>query len=128
MGRRFRPLVATLALLLPAIPAIPAIADDTGVAQSLHDVRREGRKLCLEGHFHDGHSSGMASQKGAEAEAIKAWEEFTNWEYGTDWASWSKAASRRLTCSNTGVSWGCHAEARACKDAAPNGRRATGRK
>jgi hypothetical protein len=66
-------------------------------------------------HTHDGQSSGGASRKAAEVAAVKAWAEFTAWEYGTDWAQWSKAGSKQMTCSQSGGSWGCHAEARPCK-------------
>ncbi len=105
-----------VAAVLLAAPLAEAVADDTGVAQLLHSVRREGRNLCLSDHFHDGHSSGEATRKAAELAAIKAWAEFTNWEYGTDWARWQKAASKRMTCSQSGpTSWSCHAEARPCK-------------
>jgi len=98
-----------------ALPAVEVLADDTGVAQLLHSMRREGKRLCLSDHFHDGYSSGGASKKAAEAAAIKAWAEFTAWEYGTDWAVWPRAGSKKINCEQSGGGWGCHAEARACK-------------
>jgi hypothetical protein len=107
--------------LLVLLPGAIAKADDTGVAQMLHDARRVGNKLCLTDHAHDGYSSGAASRKAAEAEAVKAWAEFTAWEYGTDWAQWGKAVGKRLTCSEAGTSWGCHAEGRPCRDAVSGG-------
>ena len=108
-------LSALAAGLLLAWPTVPAFADDTGVAQLLHSLRREGKRLCLEDHFHSGSSSGAASRKAAEIEAVRAWAEFTAFEYGTDWAQWTRAASKRLDCSQGGASWSCQAEARACK-------------
>lgn len=113
MRRLLAGLSASLFLILPAAVAG---ADDTGVAQMLHDVRREGRNLCLSGHFHSGASSGEKTRKAAEAAAIKSWAEFTAWEYGTDWAYWRKAASKSMSCSDAGGgSWGCQLEARPCK-------------
>lgn len=50
------------------------------------ELRREGRKLCQSSHFHAGTSAGEASKKSAMAQAIDAWQGFTAFEYGTDWA------------------------------------------
>ncbi len=93
----------------------PALADDTGLAQSLHDVRREGRRLCLVDHFHDGYSAGQVSKKVAEREAIAAWAGFTAFEYGSSWGSWSKAKSRSMKCAREGAGWACQATARPCR-------------
>jgi len=107
---------AAAVALLMLCPAAPVFADDTGVATALHDARRERGKLCLSSHFHDGYSSGQRSKKQAERVAITAWAEFTAFEYGTDWARWSRAASRGLSCSKDAAgSWGCHAQARPCR-------------
>jgi len=106
---------AILSLGLAFCTAAPAIADDTGLATALHDVRKEGGKLCMVDHYHSGSSSGAKEKKAALAEAIKSWAEFTAWEYGTDWAKWTKAASKGMTCSQESSGWGCSIEARPCK-------------
>lgn len=114
MSRNVAGLVA-LAALSALIPAVPATADDTGVAQALHTIRREGGRLCLDGHFHNGTSAGQASKKAALAAAIDNWQGFTAWEYGTDWARFRKAASKSMKCSISGSSWGCSVDARPCR-------------
>lgn len=105
--------VFTLGLAL----AGPVRADDTGLAQSLHDIGRVGNKLCMLTHEHFGSSSGQPNRKAAEAAAWKSWSEFTAWEYGTDWASPRLAAGVRMSCSQSGGSFGCELYARGCKAA-----------
>lgn len=107
--------LAGLAAMVLMLTAASGRADDTGVAQTLHDIRREGKRLCLSSHFHDGSSAGLATRKAAEVEAVRAWAEFTAFEYGTDWAYWARAASKRMSCAQSGATWGCQVEARACK-------------
>lgn len=95
--------------------AAPAHADDNGLAGAIHDLRKEGKKLCMDGHFHSGNSSGAKDKKIAMAEAIKSWAGFTAFEYGTDWANWNKAANKSANCSQGASGWGCSIEARPCK-------------
>jgi hypothetical protein len=113
--RRHARLATAVLIGLSLLPAPYAGADDTGIAQALWTIKREGKRACIQDHTHDGYSSGVASRKAAEQQAVKAWAEFTAWEYGTDWAQWTKAAGKRLSCSQGSDGWGCHAEARPCK-------------
>jgi hypothetical protein len=106
---------AILSVGLAFAPVVPASADDTGMAASLHTLKREGKKVCLDGHFHSGSSAGVKDKKAALAEAIKSWAGFTAFEYGTDWANWSKAANKSANCSQGASGWGCSIEARPCK-------------
>ena len=91
----------------------PALADDTGFA-SAHDLRREGGRLCQVGHYHSGGGAGR-TRKAAELDAIKSWQSFTAFEYGSDWARFSKAASKSMRCSQSSNGYDCNVEARACK-------------
>jgi hypothetical protein len=109
--------LATLAVALGAAAgaiAWPVMADDTGLAV-LHDLRREGGRNCFLDHFHYGNSSGASSRKVAESEAISSWSGFVDLEYGSDWARFSRAASKSVKCEQTGGGWGCAIEARPCK-------------
>lgn len=94
---------------------VPAMADETGLATVLHSVRREGARLCLDGHFHYGNSSGQPTKKAAEVAAIKDWAGFTAFEYGSTWANFAKAGSKKIGCTQSSGSWGCSLEARPCK-------------
>lgn len=92
----------------------------------LHEQRAEGGRICFTDHFHYGSSSGEASRAAAERSAIASWAGFTALEYGNNWGSWRIAASKKMSCSQSGAGWGCNAEARPCKPAV-GGRRSTNR-
>ena len=89
-----------------------ARADETGLAD-LHDLRREKGRLCMTDHWHYGNGTG-SSRKAAQADAISSWATFVDLEYGSDWARYSKAGSRKVSCSQ-GSAWNCQVEARPCK-------------
>ena len=82
--------------------------------EGLHDQRREGGRVCMADHFHDGSGSG-ATKRQAEAAAIRAWAEFTAWEYGGNWGSFNLAASKSVNCSGGGGSINCSVSARPCR-------------
>lgn len=96
--------------------AAPALADDTGVA-AIHEQRREGGRTCFVDHYHYGSSAGLSSKKAALAAGIKSWADFTDFEYGSDWARWSRAAEKSAKCSQAGIggSWSCDLSARPCR-------------
>jgi hypothetical protein len=103
-----------LGSMLLAATAISVRADDTGLA-SIHDWRREGGRVCMSDHFHDGAGTGD-SRKAAEASAIGSWASFTILEYGTDWGSYQLSASKNMDCSEKGSKeWSCAVTARPCK-------------
>ena len=81
----------------------------------LHDQRAEGGRWCMSDHFHYGSSSGQSTRAAAEREAASSWGGFTAWEYGNEWGSLRIAASRKMSCSQFGGSWGCEIEARPCR-------------
>jgi hypothetical protein len=106
-------LLAACGLLV--MTGVPAVADDTGMAGALHDLRREGRKVCIVDHWHYGSGVG-ATKKAAMIDATGSWQSFTALEYGTDWARFQKANSRNVSCSNAGGgSVSCSIEGRPCR-------------
>jgi hypothetical protein len=105
--RSFSVSVAATLLVCVAAPAV--LADDTGFASS-HDLRRERGRICFSDHWHYGSGTGPTI-KAAQADAIKSWASFTALEYGSDWARFSRAASKKMTCSGGS----CSLEARPCK-------------
>lgn len=109
-------LTLVLGVFVGAASVVPAIAaSDTGLATSLHDVRREGGRLCLTDHWHYGSSGTQSTKAAAQRDAIRSWQDFTDLEYGSVWARFSRAASRKVGCSQTGGGWVCNVEARACR-------------
>jgi hypothetical protein len=103
-----------LICLLPFAFASPAAAQGMGL-DGLHEKVRIGGKLCMADHFHQGASNGMASRKAAEIAAIKSWQDFTAWEYGSAWGSWAASVSRSMNCGPSGGSWGCTINSRPCR-------------
>lgn len=91
-----------------------ALADDTGMA-SIHSWSKVGRKTCFTDHTHVGNSAGAKTQKTALKAAVKDWQEFTAFEYGTDWAYFKNAHGRMKSCSKDTAGWGCTVEATPCK-------------
>jgi len=91
-----------------------AVAEETGLA-GIHEQRREGNRICMSSHFHNGSSAGQNTRKLAEAAAARDWAGFTAWEYGLAWGSYRLAASKSMQCDQSGAAWGCKVEARPCK-------------
>lgn len=102
--------VVALVILLAA----PAVADDTGFASS-HDWRKERGLTCMSDHYHYGTSGEQRTKALAQREAIVSWQSFTAFEYGSDWARYGKAGSKKMSCKQGGGSWECSIEARPCR-------------
>jgi hypothetical protein len=94
--------------------AVPALADQTGL-DTIHAQQRERGKLCMSDHYHYGSSSGKATKAAATSAAVASWSDFTDFEYGSDWAHWGLAASKSVACSGSGGTWGCDINARPCR-------------
>lgn len=92
---------------------MPAQASETGVA-GIHSWVRSGGKTCLADHYHDGSGSGPTKQR-AQAAAVRAWTDFTAWEYGTSWGRFSIAAGKSVKCDKSGDGFSCQVSARACR-------------
>jgi hypothetical protein len=94
---------------------LPVMADDNGMAGAIHDLRREGGKLCQIDHWHYGSGTG-ANKKLAMADAVGSWQKFTALEYGSDWARFQRAASKSVSCSKEGSGGvSCAIEGRPCR-------------
>jgi len=85
------------------------------IGEAMHDARFERGYVCYSDHFHYGSSSGEPTKRQAEMAAISAWSAFVDLEYGSAWASYRKAGSKKMTCSQSGGGWGCSVEARPCR-------------
>lgn len=110
----YRCLPAAGALLMLGFVGSAAFADQTGMA-SMHDQRRVGGRLCFTDHTHTGSSTGASSKAAALKQAIDSWRSFTAFEYGTDWASFSRAIGKATSCSQSGGRWDCSVEGRPCR-------------
>lgn len=86
--------------------------DETGIA-GIHSWVKMGRKTCLADHFHTGNGTG-ATRTQAERQAIQSWVDFTAWEYGSAWGRYTIAASKKMSCEQSG-GWSCFLEARPCR-------------
>jgi hypothetical protein len=65
-------------------------------------------------HFHDGSGTGSTRAR-AQAAAIRAWIDFTAWEYGSRWGSYGAAISKSMSCSGGPGSYSCSTSARPCR-------------
>ena len=102
-----------LALAAAFMPISGARAQDAGLA-GLHTWVRVGGKTCMADHYHDGSGSGSTRAR-AQASAIRAWIDFTAWEYGSRWGSYGAAVGKSMSCNGSGGSWSCNASARPCR-------------
>jgi hypothetical protein len=109
-GASFR---VTLAALAFGVLLSPAFADQTGFAD-MHNQARVGGKMCMTDHWHYGNGNG-GTKAAAQREAISSWQSFTDFEYGSDWARFSKAVAKRISCSKSGSGFSCQVEARPCR-------------
>lgn len=91
-----------------------AVADETGFASS-HDWRKERGLNCFVDHFHYGSSTTQPTRALAERDAIKSWSSFTDFEYGSNWARYGKAGSKKMGCKKSPSGWECNVEARPCR-------------
>ena len=109
-------LVTSMAAAVLALCGASVVsADDTGFA-SAHDLRKERGRTCMSDHYHYGNSTAKSTRGAAERDAIGSWQSFTDFEYGSDWARYSRAAGKRMTCKGAGGgAWECSVEARPCR-------------
>ncbi len=101
--------VATLSLT----SARHASAEDTGLAIE-HDVDRANGRLCMTNHGHSGSGPG-ATKPAARAAAIASWIDFTNFEYGRLWASFSASAGQSTRYTKEASGWSATVDARPCR-------------
>jgi hypothetical protein len=106
-------LAAVFGVLGFSVTSVSAASD--GALVGLHELRREGNKTCMSGHFHSGSSAGVANRGRAEVEAQRSWSDFTALEYGAHWGSPALASNKSMKCSQGGSGWSCEFEARPCK-------------
>jgi hypothetical protein len=97
--------------LLLGLPA--AVAQAQGL-EDLHSKVRVGGRLCMADHFHDGSGTGSTRAR-AQAAAVRAWVDFTAWEYGNRWGSWGASLSKRMSCSGGAGSYSCSVSSRPCR-------------
>ena len=111
--RQLLMLAGVFALAASLGQSAPVQAAETGVA-SIHSWVRVGGKTCLVDHYHDGSGSG-ASRGSAQSAAIRAWAEFTTWEYGSSWGRYGLAVGKSMNCDRGMSGWSCSTSARACR-------------
>ena len=99
--------------LLAALGGGTAWSQGTGMAD-IHTWVKVGRKTCMLDHYHDGSGNGPARTQ-AERAAIRAWAEFTAWEYGNSWGNFGNAASKSVNCTRGAGGWSCAVQARPCR-------------
>jgi hypothetical protein len=105
--------VSALALGLMLAAGGTAVAQETGLA-GMHTWVRVGGRTCMLDHFHDGSGSGP-TRAAAQRAAIRAWIDFTAFEYGGRWASYGASVSKRMGCSGSPGNYSCSTSSRPCR-------------
>lgn len=85
------------------------------IGEAMHDARVERGFVCYSDHFHYGSSGNQPSRRAAEASAIGSWSSFVDLEYGSAWANFRKAGSKKMSCTQGSGGWDCTVEARPCR-------------
>lgn len=106
-------LIALTALWFAPLVSVPAAADETGFA-SMHSQRIEAGRRCMIDHWHSGNGSGR-TQRAARYDAIRSWSDFTDLEYGSDWANFNRARGKGIRCQRSGKGYECSVQARPCR-------------
>ncbi|MFZ4808002.1 MAG: hypothetical protein ACOYLQ_12145 [Hyphomicrobiaceae bacterium] len=106
-------LVATAVSLAALASTAFAAQEDVGLA-GMHDLRREGNRLCMSDHWHYGSGGAMPNRKAAQAQAIESWSSFTAFEYGSEWANFAIAGGKTVQCSDGPSGVTCNVSARPC--------------
>jgi hypothetical protein len=114
MGCRVALGLVAVVVAMTSVEILPVAADETGLA-TMHAWRRERGRICMSDHWHYGSSGSHRTRAAAQRAAIRSWQDFTDLEYGSHWARFSRAASRKVGCSRSGGGWGCNVEGRPCK-------------
>jgi len=114
MGLRVALGLFVVAIAVTSVGVPTTWADVTGLA-GMHALRRERGRLCMADHWHYGSSGAHRSRRAAKRAAIRSWQDFTDLEYGSTWARYRRAASRRMRCARSGAGWNCDVEARPCR-------------
>jgi hypothetical protein len=101
-------------LALGAAPRSVAAQHGMGLA-SIHTWVKVAGKTCMADHFHDGQGSGSTKTQ-AQAAAVRAWSDFTAWEYGRRWSRWQSSASKSESCSGNSGTISCNVSSRPCNN------------
>lgn len=105
--------ISALAVSVSTLISFSAAADESGMA-TMHDWRRESGRTCMVGHYHYGSGAGVTKQK-AIAAAAASWQDFTAFEYGGNWASFKRSASKQITTNQTSTGWTADVSSRPCR-------------
>jgi hypothetical protein len=106
--------MAACAVVLTGLAAPTLSIAESGFA-AMHDMRREGRRVCFSDHYHYGTSFGKPTRRAAEAAAVQSWADFVDFEYGGTWNNFTKASGKGMSCGQSSTGWGCDLSARPCK-------------
>ena len=104
--------IGLVMLALGAAPVSVAAQDGAGLA-GIHAWVKGAGKTCMADHFHDGQGTGSTKAQ-AQAAAVRAWTDFTAWEYGGRWARWQLSASKSESCTGSRGSISCNVSSRPC--------------
>jgi|SRR4029450_5728848 hypothetical protein len=100
-------------VLALGLAPISAVAQDGMGLAGIHDWVKVAGKTCMADHYHDGQGTGPTKAQ-AQAAAVRAWTDFTAWEYGRRWAKWQNSVSKSGSCTGTRGNISCNVTSRPC--------------
>lgn len=94
------PLTAAAAVAFTFV-TITATPTDANTLANMHTIKPVGGKMCMVDHPHHRESGAFRSKAQAKARVIRAWENYTRFEYGSAWASYRLAIKKNLKCTTS---------------------------
>ena len=108
-----RELIAALVLSASLSVTAQAFAKNDDLLAP-HSAYIKGRTQCFDAHTHVGGADGRTKRAALKA-AIREWQSFTAWEYGSAWASYKRAAGKTVEYIKAEAGWTARVEARPCR-------------
>ncbi|MGI9404898.1 MAG: hypothetical protein ACR2O4_00890 [Hyphomicrobiaceae bacterium] len=103
-------LAATATIAIAASPA------QSNVFASMHKTKVVNGRVCMIDHPHHRDSGAWRTKAQAKARAIRAWESYTQMEYGRAWSNYRIAMNKKLKCSKvSGGQTSCTLSAHPCR-------------
>ena len=95
----------TASLLIASVASTPARAVSVSAPTATGELCRV---LFQRPHMHSGRSGYVTDMATAQAEAMRSWQRFTAWEYGSAWADIALSRHQHFTCKpDSRFNWNC---------------------
>ena len=101
-----------IAFTFMALTATPALSN---ALANMHTLKPVNGKLCMVNHPHYRESGTYRTKAQAQARVIRAWENYTRFEYGRAWARYDLSIKKNMTCVTGAGGTSCTLVAHPCR-------------